>query len=174
MKVRECEVKLSDGYTMNRLAQEMDIPEPTLRQKLKGVGFTHENRKWIFVGDDSVLDEDIENITTGANRNKKVLNSSPKTQKSSSNTQSLTNDEIKVLKDIIKEHKSLSVNSKKYELYDEITKVPQPSEDDDKIRRSYTMSKETVGRFEKFAKERRLPFQDLVELAIIQLLEKYQ
>ena len=53
---------------------------------------------------------------------------------------------------------------------DEIAKLPK---DQEKIRSAYNMSKETTERLKKFAHECKIPIQSLVELAIIQGLEKY-
>lgn len=78
------------------------------------------------------------------------------------------------IKNIIQEHdetkqEPLVLDENQYRIYDELSKLPN----DEMVRSAYNMSKQTTERLKKFASERRLPLQDLVELAIINLLEKY-
>ena len=42
------------------------------------------------------------------------------------------------------------------------------------VRSAFNMSKETTERLKKYASERRLPLQDIVELAVINLLDQFK
>lgn len=57
-----------------------------------------------------------------------------------------------------------------YEIYKEIERVPVNV---DHVRSAFNMSKGTTERLKKFSKVRRIPLQDLVELAVLDLLQKY-
>jgi hypothetical protein len=74
-------------------------------------------------------------------------------QKSTPNYINFTEEEIRVLK-----------------LNRELEKVRI---DADKIRSAFNMSKETTEQLKKFSQVRRIPLQDLVELAVINLLSEY-
>ena len=86
-----------------------------------------------------------------------------------------TEEEIKVLKEIVKEYEnnffqSNDIELKEYQIYKELEKVKTDAEH---IRSAFNMSKETTERLKKFSKVRRIPLQDLVELAVINLLNEY-
>jgi len=86
-----------------------------------------------------------------------------------------TEEEIKVLKEIVKEYESNFFQSndielKEYQIYKELEKVKTDAEH---IRSAFNMSKETTERLKKFSNVRRIPLQDLVELAVINLLNEY-
>ena len=57
-----------------------------------------------------------------------------------------------------------------YKIYDDITKV---SEEGEAVRSAFNMSIKTTERLKKFSQVRRIPLQDLVELAVINLLDEY-
>ena len=61
-------------------------------------------------------------------------------------------------------------NKTMIKINEEIAKLPK---DREKIRSAYNMSKETTERLKKFSHDHKIPIQSLVELAIIQGLEKY-
>jgi DNA-binding transcriptional regulator LsrR (DeoR family) len=87
-----------------------------------------------------------------------------------------TEEEIKVLKEIVKEYEnnyfqSNDIQLNEYEIYKELEKVRTDAENH--IRSAFNMSKETTERLKKFSSIRRIPLQDLVELAVINLLDKY-
>jgi myosin heavy subunit len=86
-----------------------------------------------------------------------------------------TEEEIKVLKEIVKEYEnnffqSNHIDLKEYEIYKELKKVKTDAEH---IRSAFNMSKETTEQLKKFSQVRRIPLQDLVELAVLNLLEQY-
>ena len=57
-----------------------------------------------------------------------------------------------------------------YTIYKEIERVPI---DVEHVRSAFNMSVGTTEQLKKFSKLRRIPLQDLVELAVMDLLEKY-
>ena len=75
-----------------------------------------------------------------------------------------------VLKHMIEVHKNTFVNVSKYQVYDALEKVPTEA---DQERIANNVSKEMSARLKAFAKNHRLPLQDVVELAIIERLDKY-
>ena len=81
-----------------------------------------------------------------------------------------TQGEIEVLKEIISERKNDLKLSHEYRVYKELDKVPTNVET---VRSAFNISKRTTERLKKFSSERRLPLQDLVELAVINLLDQY-
>ena len=79
------------------------------------------------------------------------------------------------MKEIVKEYESNFFQSndielKEYQIYKELEKVKTDAEH---IRSAFNMSKETTERLKKFSNVRRIPLQDLVELAVINLLNEY-
>jgi transposase len=86
-----------------------------------------------------------------------------------------TEEEIKVLKEIVKEYESNFFQSndielKEYQIYKDLEKVKTDAEH---IRSAFNMSKETTEKLKRFSNIRRIPLQDLVELAVINLLNEY-
>lgn len=86
-----------------------------------------------------------------------------------------TDEEIKVLKQIVKEYennffKSNDIELDEYEIYKDLKKVQLGA---NHIRSAFNMSKETTEKLKKFSNVRRIPLQDLVELFVMNGLEKY-
>jgi hypothetical protein len=86
-----------------------------------------------------------------------------------------TEEEIKILKQIVKEYennffKSNDIDLKEFKIYQDLKKVPTGA---NHIRSAFNMSKETTEQLKVFSTVRRIPLQDLVELAVINLLEEY-
>lgn len=52
----------------------------------------------------------------------------------------------------------------------EIAKLPK---DQPKVRSAYNLSKETTEQLKRYAKDHKLPIQALAELAVINLLDRY-
>jgi len=183
MKFRELIEKLNGEHNVSTLGKEVKIGEKKLRKALKDIGavFDNSSKKWLYEGDENVLEREITefvDMSTNMRRkrepmNRKVQKSSLENkneQESSLNDIGFTDDEIEVLKSVVEERKRGYELFSKYRIYDELSKVPT---DEDVERSAYNISKSTVSRLKKYAKDRRLPLQDLVELAIINLLEKY-
>jgi predicted transcriptional regulator len=86
-----------------------------------------------------------------------------------------TEEEIKVLKQVVADYQNNFFNAndielKEYQIYKDLEKVKT---DADLIRSAFNLSKETTERLKKFSSVRRIPLQDLVELAVVKLLEEY-
>lgn len=113
-------------------------------------------------------DEHIDKIVEEAERNRSPVNT--KVQTSTPTNSDFTGYEIDVLKSIVEERKRDIKLFSEYRVYEELSKVPIGVE---QVRSAFNMSKDTTERLKKYANERRLPLQDLVELALINLLEKY-
>lgn len=114
---------------------------------------------------------------TAAFRNKeeqpistKENESTKESQESTTKNNHFTADEIRVLKNIVEERKRDIQLFQEYRIYKELESVPV---DADTVRSAFNMSKETTERLKKFSQVRRIPLQDLVELAVINLLNEY-
>ena len=184
MKVHELIEKLNGPYTIVTLGKEIGISKNKLSAAIKKVGMEYDKsaHQWIFKGDKIILEHDIHNY---------VYRSTPvytNVHKSTIESESVhidtyeildvpngtneytlfTSEEMNVLKRIIQDYQFIDV--RKYMIYEALERVPNNV---DQERIANNISKETSTRLKQFAKERRLPLQDLVELAIIELLDKY-
>jgi hypothetical protein len=166
MKVREVLEKLNGEHTVQSLSKEVGISEKKLRESLKTLGcaFDNSSKVWSFEGEENVLDTDIhEYVPKRTTRNIQVKATTPKND-------TFANEEVEVLKELIQERKRGYELFSEYRIYDELSKVPT---DRDTVRNAYNLSTGTTERLKQYASKRRLPLQDLVELAIINLLDKY-
>jgi hypothetical protein len=166
VKVLEIIEKLNGEHSIQSLSKEVQISEKKLRETLKNIGAIYDNseKEWKFEGEENTLDIDINSYVP------KRTNKNSTAKASESKNSDFTDDEIRVLKDIIQERKRGYELFSEYRIYDELSKVPTGTET---IRNAYNMSKTTTERLKKYSNERRLPLQDLVELAVINLLDKY-
>jgi hypothetical protein len=85
-------------------------------------------------------------------------------------TPTFTDSEVNVIKQIVKERERDIELFHEYKIYKELEKVPTDAEH---VRSAFNMSKKTTERLKKFSNVRRIPLQDLVELAVINLLDQY-
>lgn len=173
MKVHEALEKLNGDYTTETLGKELGIGERKMGTVFKALGFSYNNstKIWSFENDEALLDTDMEEHITV--KNKKVPKSESKNKDVQTSTQkdkNFTDEEIRVLKILIDEHQNDYKMYSEYRIYDELSKVPINAE---QVRSAFNMSKDTTERLKKYANVRRLPLQDLVELAVINLLDEY-
>ena len=155
--------ELPNGLSITKIAEMLGIKRTTLNSRIKKI---RENGEKM---DDSKNSK--EQVSTPIQAKEKTS-----TQKRSNvetgqtKNADFTQEEIKVLKEIIGERKSDLKLSHEYRVYKELDKVPT---DGETVRSAFNMSKTTTERLKKYANERRLPLQDLVELAVINLLDQY-
>jgi hypothetical protein len=150
----------------------------TLKKPLSNAGFglNRKTNKWEYQGEgEPPLNELGSKYTTqeGTVKSVKVKASKQeytKEQTSTPKNNNFTDREMEVLKLLIKEHEKNIKYFHEYRIYDEITKVPVGAV---QVRSAFNMSKETTERLKKYASVRRIPLQDIVELAVIKLLEQY-
>jgi len=144
------------GRTQKELAELLNIDVSTLRRRIKKYKENHEL------------------MNTEKNTNVQITGETktnrPKITQKNSNVLPLSEDEINVIKEIIEERKSDLKLFHEFRVYKELSKVPTNEET---VRSAFNMSKTTTERLKKYANERRLPLQDLAELAIINLLDQY-
>jgi hypothetical protein len=158
------------GIPQRELAEKLNVNVNTLKsrittyRKTHGIEVTNKNMKRPNKNT-GVQKSTNENSNTG-----QMKTNSPKSTQSNSNEPAFTESEIKTLKEIIKERESNKELLNEFMIYKELSKVPTDAET---IRSAFNMSKETTERLKKYANERRLPLQDIVELAVINLLDKY-
>lgn len=185
MEVHEALEKLQGEHTVESLGKEIQIGEKKMSAMLKHVGVVFENNQWIFKGDEELLSTNMNDykdkvtatgkvVQASKTKNKKEQTSTPKEIKEQLGTlknNDFTAEEIDVLKSIIRERKINIKLFHEYRVYEELSKVPIGAE---QVRSAFNMSKETTERLKKYANERRLPLQDLVELAVINLLDQYE
>jgi transposase-like protein len=149
----------SNGKTYAELAKQLNVNESTLKSRIKtfrkknGIESTPRNEK-----------------RGGKQINTKVnIDVQPFTEEEIEVLKGIIED-IEVLKEIIQEHQLDVSYFHEYRIYEELKKVPRDAEP---VRSAFNMSKETTERLKKFASVRMIPLQSLVELAVINLLEKY-
>jgi ribosomal protein S13 len=88
----------------------------------------------------------------------------------------LTEHEIEVIKEIVEKYEnnffnfSDEINLDKFQIYNDLEKVKIG---EDPIRSAFNLSKETTEKLKTFSNVRRIQLQDLVELFVINGLEKY-
>lgn len=175
MLVRDALENLNGEYTVSILGQELQIGERKMSAILKYVGIVFEGSKWVFQGDENTLDTQISDYKNKVNAKGEPINNKPKpkntkVQSSTPKNIDFTEEEKEILKTLVQERKHDFKLFHEYKVYDEIKKVPIGS---DQVRSAFNMSKETTERLKKYASVRRLPLQDLVELAVINLLDQY-
>ena len=167
MKVSEMSEKLQQQGSIAILSKELLISEKRVRSLAKNLGFVYNQstKHWDYEGDEGSFENEVE---------VKVLPSTIRNTPdkiSVSEKPVFTNDEIEVLKSLIREHKRDYTLFTKYRIYEELAIIPNEGES---VRNAYNLSRKTTERLKEFANDRRLPLQDLVELAIIKLLEQYK
>jgi transposase-like protein len=150
---RYVEEQLKQGKSKRGIARELGMADSTLRMKIK----PYEN-KGEQTGDMKEQSQQTE------------VHESTQVQESTNKNIDFTSKEIKVLKQIVKEHESNIELFHEYQIYKELEKVPVDAET---VRSAFNMSKETTERLKKYSQVRRIPLQDLVELAVLNLLNKY-
>jgi hypothetical protein len=160
----------------------------TIKEPLRNAGFglNRKTSKWEYQGkgeaplnelgstfmsqentskNEKAQTEKTENTTEQSSEPKNI-----KVQSSTPKNKDFTEKEIQSLKQIIEEREKNIELFYQYRVYEELEKVPVGAE---QVRSAFNMSKETTERLKKYASVRRLPLQDLVELAVINLLERY-
>jgi len=166
----ELEMTIEEALSeVNNNKELTDYKRKKYKKALKQAGFAYVDKKigWAYQDEgEPPLQEllsDYEEKTT-TNKNAKV-------QTSTQENENFTQEEIDTLKQLVSERKRNIELFSVYKIYDELSKVPTNAET---VRSAYNLSKETTERLKKYANERRLPLQDLVELAVINLLDKYE
>ena len=180
MNVGECIKALNGEHTTATLAKEIGIAEKRLRKALKAAGVTYSNKHpkgWHFENEKSILEHDISEYVPKSSsmqqsRTPKNINKSLNERQRTQNDLSFTSEEINVLKQFIKERQENTLERSALNIYHELITNVQ-SDNKNATRRSYTISNDVLSRFEKFAKKHRLPQQELVELALIRLLNDF-
>lgn len=91
-------------------------------------------------------------------------------QNSTPNYSGFTERQIEVLIEFVEERENDIKFFNELQIYKELEKVPT---DDEIVRSAFNMSKKTTERLRKYSQFRRIPLQDLVELFVMNGLEKY-
>ncbi|MFS1519404.1 hypothetical protein V1503_23505 [Bacillus sp. SCS-151] len=159
MNVQHCIQLLKEGKSLKKISEEIGVSPRTLSRYLQSVGivFNKIMRCWEF----NVPKGDLE---------KEIL------IKPNEQVPPLTDDEVlklRVLIQSIPNHLSFNsiIDLNLYTIHQAInSKVLHTP---NKIRRTYGLSNDILVRFEALADSKRLYRSDLVELAIIEMLEKY-
>jgi DNA-binding protein Fis len=165
-------LKYNQGQGMN--LEEHDIKKMGLAELskyldeqivLKGKKMNYQTQKSIagMLGiSESTLRKRISTFRAKLNT-KEVQESTPKNA-------DFTEKELKVLKQLVKESEMNIKLFQEFQIYKELEKVPTDAET---VRSAFNMSKRTTERLKKYSQVRRIPLQDLVELAVINMLDEY-
>lgn len=171
MEVEEMIERLnSKRATREVIAKELRISSSTLTRKLKKLGYNYDQTTKLY----SLTKSNPEAMEISNNPKKKEPKSESKQSAvriSTPKNNDFTEEEVRVLKLLIDEHQNDYKMFSEYRIYDELSKVPIGAE---QVRSAFNISKETTERLKKYANERRLPLQDIVELAVINLLDQYE
>lgn len=143
-------------YTQAQIAELRGIPLSTLKEQTKN--FREKGEQKEPMEEQKGISESQENVIN-------VQNSTP-------DYIDFTEEDVKVLKKIIWQHKRDIEVFHQYTIYRELEKVAT-GDDVKHIRSAFNMSIETTERLKKFSQFRRIPLQDLVELAVMNLLNEY-
>lgn len=174
MKVSDVIKELNGKHTSQTLSKELGVSEKKLRNALKQIEVKYDRylQIWAHYGDETVLEQELESLIEMQTQRKvyKRTNMNEKVHQDTTTNESLTKEEILALKELLAEHQKKKNTLDKFHIYDDLSKIPEGVETE---RRAYTMSVVTINQLSEFAKKRRLPLQDLVELAVINLLGKY-
>jgi hypothetical protein len=177
MEVRDYTIGELLSAMPNVKAKEHGITVKDFRELLKTLNYEYESNKWVYKGENEKhLDELLSTywVKTSKPKNpkehKRTSAKNTEVQQSTLTNHDFTEEEKRVLKLLINEHNKDYKLFREYRVYEELSKVPINAE---QVRSAFNMSKETTERLKKYASERRLPLQDLVELAVINLLDQY-
>jgi len=187
--------------------EAVGVGEKKLSEILKGLGFEFSNsgsKGWSFNGDESLLDTGFKEHVPGIKRTRKnasvpkgalihpkdplesikLEKEEPKGTVKNVNeplrTNVFSNDEIAILKQMVKERQTNSEEPKrtkknleeqKQTLLELVNEYVVPG---DKKRSSFNLSSSTINSLEELAKINRINKQELVELAILLLIEQYK
>jgi hypothetical protein len=169
MEIKEIVEKINNKEaTRKDLAAQLGISDTTITREIGRAGYVWNNseRQYIFKPENQEVQESTEiqpKVKIGTQKVKK--------EKSDTNKNAqFDEEETRILRQLIKERQHNYKLFEEYRVYEELSKVPLDAE---MVRNAYNMSKGTTERLKKYANERRLPLQDLVELAVIELLDKY-
>jgi hypothetical protein len=161
--------------TQEEIAKIRGVSLKTLRNQTKP--FREKREQTRTIDANSSTQETQESTNDVQESTEIVQENAEKVQENTSDVQESTpmnnpfnDDEIKVLKQIVGERKADIELFHEYKIYGELERVPI---DEETVRSAFTMSKGTTEKLKRFSQVRRIPLQDLVELAVINLLEKY-
>ena len=155
--------ELPNGLTITKVAEILRIKRTTLNSRIKKI------RESGGKMDDSKNSK--EQMSTPIQAKEKIsISKRPNVNTGQTKNVNFTQGEIEVLKNIIDERKNDLKLFHEYRIYKELDKVPINEET---VRSAFNMSKTTTERLKRYASVSRLPLQDLVELAVINLLDQY-
>ncbi len=185
MEVRDAINLFGKGASANEVAKLVEMTGSGFKKKIKNLGFKYEDEKWVYQGDDASMHEHIAPLTSEGmkvvsdenwkpqQRTNTSNNTRKKTQKSKE-VQNLSPEEISVLKEMISNYKGESYSqTSRADLVNEMNRHGVGVLSNRK-RQSYNVSEEVRKDFENLSKDMRVSQSDLIELAMIELVNKYQ
>ena len=179
MKISELIKSLNEGKTVQYYADEFGVNRRTFTDKLKKFGYVYNNvsKSFVYVDEDGRLKDDVDNqeFIIEKKSNNPIKSKNNNIKKSEKNQikeiekseESLTQDEIKFLKDLLKKASSVSMAV-------DFSLLPPKGKDNTK-KHTLEISQETWDEFSEFAdawKEKRLSKNDLIEIAIMRLIRQ--
>lgn len=186
MKVKQVLNEL-ESHTMNEVAQMIGISSSALQRRLKKIGYVWNAslRKYTWPHDEpEPFNHDIGILSPGGQVGQK-RNGHEQHVKQTSNEeaityntgsrQSFTNHEIDVLRQMIQSWEN-DQEKEPYEatnggsLYERVLAIQKEK----KKRKTIVINQSVADRFDQFAHGKKMDKQDLIELALIDFMERYQ
>lgn len=170
MNVHELLERLEQGETMKAIAEEQGTNPKTYQRKLKRLGYAYDrdSRKWSYAGEGEAPNADLT-----ANPNTKPVTVTPTVHPKTSekaDTKPLTPDEIKQLRTLLNTApKVVQPLTNNATLHDRI-KTLQKGE---RTRKTIIIRQDISEQLDKFTEQEKVYKSDVLELAIMDFLEKY-
>ncbi|WP_404428057.1 hypothetical protein LG296_21270 (plasmid) [Ureibacillus chungkukjangi] len=175
MKISEIVEKLNGEITITKMAEELGVSKDTLSRRLKSVGYHYNNKGKAYEYKGELSEKENNDILEfNVLIPKKKENISEKNQikisemeKKEKNDFPLTDEEVKFLKELYKNH------NKDIDLSLEFANLPLKTVTK---KHSVEISDKTFNEFERFSKkmkDKRLSKNDLVEIALIRFMRDF-
>lgn len=166
MEAKEIFDKIKEGKTIKEIAEDFKVSRSTITRTLKKNGYIHENGEW---SEPTNQHNDNDTTTNKQQDDNKKTTKEQGVNKDMENTQ-LNVEEIKMLKEIIQQHKQKTLfNEETLHLYDRVKNLKE----EEKERNNIFLNKSFHEKFEEFLKKEKIGKSIAVELALEDFIKKY-
>lgn len=179
--------RMENGETLKELAQDMGLNPSTIQRRLKKMGYKYDNSaklwKWESDGEPplnfDLTSAQIPKRTHTTNEEHKEVAKVSQKSAVDSTRDGLKIEEIKLLRMMMKDFKKGQEEKKQPQSNDKERFVSphhrlKDLSESDKVRKNIFLSTSVNDDFEEFCKRERLQKSDVVELALIDFMEKYK
>lgn len=180
MLIGEIIEQLNDGNNLKQVAKELHVGGDTLRNKIKTIGYIYNNKNkvWEYQGEgEPPTTTNIVDLI-GKKSPRKTQGSHSQGDKDTAKvkapntTKELTNDDIDTLKAIVSNYKDkTSTQQNAGKLYERLLQMDLEKE---RTRKTVFLNEDIAEQFDDFTKRNRLNKSDVMELALIDLMNTYK